>query len=159
MNVSGLRILLTCFRDSLKKEWLNIAATIRYFISYLFIYLSNFVNIIRKYGDECGEWSVALWRLLDYIDLYRTPLYVMLLRCSAIIYYYHNSYLHQFHPRTGEAQSRGQSRGGQPQQEPPGGLPQLRAGGAQTGGGQAEARSDKIFLTLKTFLTSNSDCR
>ena len=64
---TGLRILLTCYKDSLSKEWLNIAAT------------------IRKYGTECGEWSVALWRLLDYIDLYRTPLYIMLLRYIIII--------------------------------------------------------------------------
>ena len=29
VNVPGLRILLTCYKDSLTKEWLSIAATIR----------------------------------------------------------------------------------------------------------------------------------
>ena len=32
----------------------------------------------RKYGTEVEE-SVALWKLLDYIDVYRTPLYNMML--------------------------------------------------------------------------------
>ena len=41
----------------------------------------SFVNSIffyRKYGTEVEE-SVALWKLLDYIDSYRTPLYNMML--------------------------------------------------------------------------------
>ena len=61
----------------------------------------------------------------------------------------------------GESVSRASVRGrrAQDEQEPAHPVPQLRAGGAQTGGGQAEARSEKIFLTLKTFLTSNSDIR
>ena len=56
----GLRVLLTCYGDNLTKEWLTIAAT------------------IRKYGNDCDQ-SVALWKLLDYIDVYRTPLYNMML--------------------------------------------------------------------------------
>ena len=57
--------------------------TVFYQLSFFILdYICPYVHIIRKYGTECGEWSVALWRLLDYIDLYRTPLYIMLLRCS-----------------------------------------------------------------------------
>ena len=56
----GLRILLTCYGEALTRDWVGIAGA------------------IRKFGQAC-EQSVALWKLLDYVDVYRTPLYNLLL--------------------------------------------------------------------------------
>ena len=53
----------------------------------------------------------------------------------------------------GESVSRASVRGrrAQDEQEPAHPVPQLRAGGAQTGGGQEEERSDQIFLNIEIF--------
>ena len=62
----GLRILLTCYRDSLSKEWLSIAATIRHFILFycLFKYLFKYLFIYQEIRDrvrgvECGAVAAA----------------------------------------------------------------------------------------------------
>jgi len=56
----GLRVLITCYEEYLAGEWQRIART------------------IRCYGAK-NETNVALWKLLDYISVHRTPLYNLLL--------------------------------------------------------------------------------
>ena len=62
----GLRILFTCFAGNLSNEWHRIART------------------IRAYGAT-NDANIALWKLLDYVSVHRTPLYNLLLpfiRCK-----------------------------------------------------------------------------
>ena len=56
----GLRILFTCFAGDLANEWHRIART------------------IRAYG-AINDANIALWKLLDYVSVHRTPLYNLLL--------------------------------------------------------------------------------
>ena len=56
----GLRILFTCFAANLSNEWHRIART------------------IRAYGAT-NDANIALWKLLDYVSVHRTPLYNLLL--------------------------------------------------------------------------------
>ena len=56
----GLRILFTCFAGNLANEWHRIART------------------IRAYGAT-NDANIALWKLLDYVSVHRTPLYNLLL--------------------------------------------------------------------------------
>ena len=56
----GLRILFTCFAGNLANEWHRIART------------------IRAYG-AINDANIALWKLLDYVSVHRTPLYNLLL--------------------------------------------------------------------------------
>ena len=56
----GLRVLFTCYTDNLSYEWHRIART------------------IRAYGAT-NDANIALWKLLDYVSVHRTPLYNLLL--------------------------------------------------------------------------------
>ena len=56
----GLRILFTCYAGNLCNEWHRIART------------------IRAYGAT-NDANIALWKLLDYVSVHRTPLYNLLL--------------------------------------------------------------------------------
>jgi hypothetical protein len=56
----GLRILFTCYPANLSNEWHRIART------------------IRAYGAT-NDANIALWKLLDYVSVHRTPLYNLLL--------------------------------------------------------------------------------
>jgi hypothetical protein len=59
--LTGLKILLVCFEAQLHTEWYQIART------------------IQEMGQhkECD--TIPLWRFLDFVTMFRTPLFTLLL--------------------------------------------------------------------------------
>jgi hypothetical protein len=61
MYLIGLKILLVCFESQLHCEWFHIART------------------IQEMGSHKEFDTVPLWRFLDFVAMFRSPLFTLLL--------------------------------------------------------------------------------
>ena len=61
MDFVGLKILLVCFESQLHSEWFHVART------------------IQEMGNHKEFDTTPLWRFLDFVTMFRSPLFTLLL--------------------------------------------------------------------------------
>ena len=74
LNSTGLKILLVCFEGQLNSEWFRIARTIREMGT-----LCSHDEIRDGTAGGTADAEEPLWKFLEFVTMYRSPLYSLLL--------------------------------------------------------------------------------